>query len=70
MLIRVKVFTHIIGSGATVIESHFEDQINEWLESVHGELKHITQSESDQAGTGHHVTLCVWYVPHVGETKF
>jgi hypothetical protein len=23
----------------------------------------ITQSESEHAGAGHHVTVCVWYVP-------
>lgn len=69
MLVRVKVFTYIIGSGATLIESPLEDQVNEWLESVHGEIKHITQSESERPGAGHHVTLCVWYVPRADELK-
>lgn len=61
---RVKVFTYISGTGATVIESPFEDQLNRWLESVDGEIVKITQSESERHNSGHHVTLCVWYRPH------
>ena len=67
MLTRVKVFTHLVGGGASLIEPPFEDQINQWLESVHGEIRQVTQSESDHAGNGHHVTICVWYVPRSEE---
>lgn len=67
MLTRVKVFTHLVGGGASVIEPKFEDQINQWLESVHGQIRHVTQSESDRGGNGHHVTVCVWYVPRTDD---
>ncbi|MGE5191378.1 MAG: hypothetical protein ACM3U2_02680 [Deltaproteobacteria bacterium] len=60
---RVKIFTYISGTGSTVIESSLEDHLNEWLASVEGEILEITQSESERAGAGHHVTVCVWYVP-------
>lgn len=60
---RVKVFTYISGTGATVIETTLEDRLNEWLAAVDGEVLEITQSESERAGAGHHVTVCVWYVP-------
>jgi hypothetical protein len=61
---RVKVFTYISGTGATVIGSALEDQLNRWLESVDGEVLRITQSESERYNGGQHVTVCVWYVPH------
>lgn len=60
---RVKVFTFLSGSGATVIEPALEDHVNEWLAETNGELVSFTQSESDRAGVGQHVTVCVWYVP-------
>lgn len=60
---RVKVFTYISGTGATVIETPLEDHLNEWLAAVDGEVLEVTQSESERAGAGHHVTVCVWYVP-------
>jgi len=60
---RVKVFTHISGHGATLIESPLEDAINQWLASAGGRMTHVTQSESERSGVGHHVTICVWYVP-------
>lgn len=63
MTTRVKVFTYISGSGSTVIESSLEDHINEFLESLDGSLLDISQSESERAGGGHHVTVCIWYVP-------
>jgi len=60
---RVKVFTFISGTGATVIETALEDHLNEWLAAVDGEVFEVTQSESERDGAGHHVTVCVWYVP-------
>jgi hypothetical protein len=60
---RVKVFTFLSGTGATVIESPLEDQINRWLERVDGDIVNITQSESERHNVGQHVTVCVWYVP-------
>jgi hypothetical protein len=60
---RVKVFTFVSGHGETVVEPPHEDHINQWLASVGGRLAHVSQSESERAGVGHHVTLCVWYAP-------
>jgi hypothetical protein len=60
---RVKVFTFISGTGATVIESPLEEQLNRWLENFDGEIIRITQSESERHNVGQHVTICVWYVP-------
>jgi hypothetical protein len=60
---RVKVFTYISGTGATVIETTLEDRINEFLAGVDGEVLEVSQSESERAGAGHHVTVCVWYLP-------
>lgn len=59
---RIKVFTFISGTGATVIESPLEDQINRWLESERGRIVRVTQSESERHNAGHHVTVCVWYL--------
>jgi hypothetical protein len=58
----VKVFTYVSGTGATVVETALEDHINEWLESVEGQLLNVTQSENERHGTAH-VTVCVWYLP-------
>jgi hypothetical protein len=63
MLERVKVFTFVSGHGETIIEPPHEDRINEWLATARGKLVRVTQSESPRTGVGHHVTLCVWYVP-------
>lgn len=63
MTTRVKVFTYISGSGSTVIETTLEDRINEFLNDLDGSLLEISQSESERAGGGHHVTICIWYVP-------
>ncbi len=60
---RVKVFTFVSGHGETLIESPLEDHINEWLAKAKGEMVQITQSESERPGVGHHVTVCVWYIP-------
>lgn len=59
---RVKVFTFISGHGETVVGSAQEDHINEWLASVEGKLVRVSQSESERPGTGHHITICVWYL--------
>ena len=60
---RVKVFTFLSGAGSTIIEPELEDHINEWLETVGGELLFATQSESERPGVGQHVTVCLFYVP-------
>ena len=49
--------------GETIVESPLEELINQWLTAAKGTLVKITQSESEHAGAGHHITLCVWYVP-------
>ena len=59
---RLKLFTFVTGHGETLIEPH-EDHINQWLSAVDGRLVRVTQSESERSGVGHHVTVCVWYVP-------
>jgi hypothetical protein len=63
MKTRVKVFTYHSSHGATVVESPLQDQINQWLSSVEGEIVEITQSESERSGVGQHVTLCIWFLP-------
>ncbi|HMF16042.1 MAG TPA: hypothetical protein VKE98_02495 [Gemmataceae bacterium] len=60
---RVKVFTFVGGHGETVIEPRHEDHINQWLASAKGKLVNVSQSESSRSGAGHHVTVCIWYVP-------
>jgi hypothetical protein len=60
---RVKAFTFVSGHGETVVEPPHEDHINQWLSTVKGRMVHISQSESERAGAGRHVTVCVWYVP-------
>jgi hypothetical protein len=60
---RVKIFTYLSGSGATVIESPLEDQINRWLDAIDGEIVQVTQSESERLNVGQHLTICVWYRP-------
>jgi hypothetical protein len=60
---RVKVFTFVSGHGTTLLELPVEDEINRWLASINGQVVEITQSESERAGVGHHVTVCVWYIP-------
>jgi hypothetical protein len=60
---RLKVFTFVTGHGETVVEPSHEDHINQWLSAVKGEIMQISQSESQRGGAGHHVTLCIWYVP-------
>jgi hypothetical protein len=60
---RVKVFTFVSGNGETVVEAPHEGHINEWLASFRGRIVQVSQSESERPGVGHHVTLCIWYVP-------
>jgi hypothetical protein len=60
---RVKIFNFISGHGETVIEPRHEDHINQWLANNNGELVRVSQSESERSSGGHHVTICVWYVP-------
>jgi hypothetical protein len=60
---RLKVFSFVSGHGETVVEPRHEDHINQWLESVKGQVVEVSQSESERAGSGHHVTICIWYVP-------
>jgi hypothetical protein len=60
---RVKVFTYVSGHGATLLESPLEDTINQWLASTDGQIIQISQSESARTNVGHHVTVCIWYVP-------
>jgi hypothetical protein len=60
---RVKIFTFVSGHGETILEPRHEDHINQWLASAPGQLVEVTQSESERPGVGHHVTVCLWYVP-------
>lgn len=60
---RVKFFTFVSGHGETVVEPRHEEQVNQWLAATRGTLTRVTQSESERTGTGHHVTLCLWYTP-------
>ena len=60
---RVKVFTFISGHGETIVEPAHEDRINQWLSSVKGRLVRVSQSEQRAWGAGHHVTICIWYIP-------
>jgi hypothetical protein len=59
---RVRLFTYCSGTGATVVESKLQDDINAWLSHTHGRITHVTQSESERQGTAH-VTVSVWYIP-------
>lgn len=61
MSTRIKIFTFVTGHGETLVEPPHEDRINEWLQAVNGEMIQVTQSESERPGTGHHVTMCIWY---------
>lgn len=60
---RVKFFTFVSGHGETVVEPAHEGHINQWLSTIKGRLVHVSQSESERPGVGHHVTVCIWYVP-------
>lgn len=60
---RIKIFTFISGHGETLVDPPHEDHINEWLASNSGQILEITQSESPRPGGGHHVTVCVCYLP-------
>lgn len=60
---RVKIFTYITGHGETLVDPPHEERINQWIAGIQGEIVEITQSESPQTGSGHHVSICIWYVP-------
>ena len=60
---KVKVFTHITGHGETIVEPPLEERINEWLAATKGRLVSVSQSESEHPAAGHHLTVCVWYIP-------
>ncbi len=60
---QVKIFTFVSGHGETILGSAQEDHINRWLATVEGKLIQVSQSESERPGVGHHVTVCLWYVP-------
>lgn len=60
---RMKVFTFLSGHGETLLEPRHEETINQWLAGVKGRVVQVSQSESVRQGVGHHVTVCVWYVP-------
>jgi len=63
MRLRIKVFTFVSGHGETVVGSTQEEHVNEWLASIDAKVVHVTQSESERPGVGHHITICVWYLP-------
>jgi hypothetical protein len=60
---RLKIFTFVSGHGETVVDPTFEDHVNQWLKNNRGKVVRVTQSESERTGLGHHVTVCVWYIP-------
>ena len=64
---RIKMFTFVSGHGETLVEPPHEDHINQWLAGINGEIIDVTQSESQRGDGGHHVTVCVWYLPRQGE---
>ena len=49
--------------SAMTTRSALEKQINEWLAAIKGRLVSVSQSESEHPTAGHHVTVCVWYIP-------
>lgn len=59
---RVRIFTDTTGAAHMAIESHFEDEINDWLRTSPGRFLRATQSESLE-GSSAHLTVAVWYVP-------
>jgi hypothetical protein len=63
---RLKIFTFVTGHGETVVDPPAEEHINQWLEATKGELVSVSQSESERTGGGHHVTVCLWYLPEGG----
>lgn len=64
---RIKMFTFVSGHGETLVDPPLEDRINQWLAGIKGEIIDVTQSESERSNGGHHVTVCVWYLP--GESE-
>jgi hypothetical protein len=60
---RVKIFNFVSGHGETLVDPPQEDHINQWLAAAKGHVVDVSQSESDRGGAGHHVTVCIWYIP-------
>ncbi len=60
---RIKIFTFVTGHGETVVDDPCEERIGRWLADNGGELVSVSQSESERPGGGHHVTICLWYLP-------
>jgi len=67
MKARVRVFTDTTGAAHTAIESHLEDEINDWLAATPGEFLAATQSES-RSDKSSHLTISVWYLSEEPET--
>lgn len=65
---RIKIFTFVSGHGETLVDPPHEERINQWLDSVQGEIVSVSQSESEQRNGGQHVTVCVWYLPASRQT--
>ena len=63
MKTHVKLFTFVSGHGEPLIEPPVEDHINQWLAAAKGKIVHVSQSESQHTGGGHHVTVGIWFVP-------
>jgi hypothetical protein len=59
---RVRVFTDTTGTAHTAIESHLEDEINDWLAATPGEFLTASQSESRNERASH-LTISIWYRP-------
>ena len=59
---RIKIFTDITGTNPAVIESHLEDEINDWLSRTSGEILAVTQSEARDANRSH-LTIAITYRP-------
>ena len=57
---RVRIFTDTSGAAPTAIETHLEDEINDWLAATPGTFLSATQSESRGERVSH-LTIAVWY---------
>jgi len=62
MQARVRISTDTPGAAPTAIETHLEDEINDWLAATPGEFLHATQSES-RGEKITHLTVAIWYRP-------
>lgn len=57
---RVRLFTDTSGAAPTAIETHLENEINNWLVATAGTFLSATQSESRGEELSH-LTVAVWY---------